>query len=344
MIFVTGGTGLVGSHLLFELIQTGSEVKAMKRESSDLQQVHKVFSYYSKDADTFFRKIKWVEGDLLDYFNIEKIIGDADEVYHCAAIVSFDSSERGKMIRNNVEGTSNLVNACLEKKVNKFCHVSSIAALGKTENGNPVNEETKWIPSRKHSGYSESKFFSEVEVWRGIEEGLNAVIVNPTIILGPGNWGRGSSRFFSTIHKGLNYYTRGITGYVSVQDVIKAMVLLMDDKNFEKCKNQRFLLNAEDLSYQEFFNLIADALGKQHPKYYASDFILRLAWRILSAISLVTRIKPTITRETVLSANEKHFYDGSKMKEFVGLQYTGISEIIEKTAKLFTADLNKNTG
>src|SRR5660397_16844 len=179
MIFVTGGTGLVGAHLLFELTSAGKKVKALKRETSNVQQVLKTFSWYSENSQELFDQIEWVDGDILEYFSLEKLLKGIIEIYHCAAIVSFQLKERGKMISNNVEGTANLINAALENGVKKICHVSSIAALGRLENGELVTEETNWIPTKKISGYSESKFFSEVEIWRGIEEGLEAVIVNP---------------------------------------------------------------------------------------------------------------------------------------------------------------------
>jgi dihydroflavonol-4-reductase len=144
------------------------------------------------------------------------------------------------MIANNVEGTANLVNAALEKGVRKICHVSSVAALGRLDEQQLITEETNWVPSKKISGYSESKFFSEVEIWRGIEEGLNAVIVNPSIILGPANWETGSAKMFKTVWDGMKFFTRGVTGFVDVRDVVKAMILLMDEQYFEKIKTSVF--------------------------------------------------------------------------------------------------------
>ena len=227
MIFVTGGTGLVGAHLLYELTLAGHNVKALKRKTSNLQQVVKTFSYYTQNPDELFARIEWVDGDILDYFAIENLLKGVTEIYHCAAIVSFDPKERKKMISNNVEGTANLVNAAIENGVKKFCHVSSVAALGLVENGAMITEETNWVPSKKVSGYSESKFFSEAEIWRGMEEGLDAVIVNPSIILGPANWDTGSAKMFKTVWDGMKFFTRGITGFIDVKDVVRAMILLM---------------------------------------------------------------------------------------------------------------------
>jgi len=340
MILVTGGTGLVGGHLLYELAKTGKPVKALKRPASNLGQTLKIFSFYEENPEPLFNRIEWVEGDTLDYFSLEKILEGVDEVFHCAALVSFDSSERKKMIANNVEGTANLVNAAIENSVKQFCHVSSVASLGRTTNGEPVSEQTAWVPSKKMSGYSESKFFSEAEVWRGIEEGLNAVIVNPSVILGPGNWSSGSPKFFKTVHNGLKFYTRGTTGFVDVRDVVKAMLLLMEPGNFEKYKNQRFLLNAANLCYQDLFSQIAGALGKPRPRYFASDFILSLGWRGNAALSFVTRKPPLITREAVSGSNATTLFDGTKICQSTGFVYCDISETIKKTAEIFRKDFS----
>lgn len=342
MIFVTGGTGLIGSHLLFELVSAGNKVKALKRKTSNLQQVLKTFSYYSETPQELFRTIEWVDGDILDYFGLEKLLAGADEVYHCAAIVSFDGSDRKQMINNNVEGTANLVNAALEAGVKKFCHVSSVSALGKNQNGYPVDELTNWMPSKKVTGYSHSKFFSETEIWRGIEEGLNAVIVNPSIVLGPGNWEAGSSRLFKTIWDGLKFYTKGVTGFVDVKDVVNAMVLLMDDKNFKTCKNQRFLLNAENLSYQELFFAIADELGKSRPKFYASPLATGLAWRAAAVSRIFSKNAPAISRETASAAHTNTFYDGSKITRAISFDYQPVSKSIRQTAALMKKEMQND--
>ena len=242
------------------------------------------------------------------------------------------------MIANNVEGTANIVNAALENGVIKICHVSSIAALGRLENGELVTEETNWIPSRRISGYSESKFFSETEIWRGIEEGLDAVIVNPSIIFGPANWESGSAKMFKTIWDGMKFYTKGTTGFVDVRDVAKAMVLLMEDTNFESAKNQRYLLNAENFRYQNVFCQIADALEKPRPKYFASDLLLKFVWRGAKLASLITGKPSMITRETVANSNAIYNFDGSKIAKQFNFEYRPISETIQQTASFLKQD------
>jgi nucleoside-diphosphate-sugar epimerase len=342
MIFVTGGTGLVGAHLLYKLAKSGANVKALKRSTSNLNQVLKTFYYYSSSAKELFDRIEWVEGDILDYFGLEELLNGVDEVFHCAAIVSFHSNERKTMINNNVEGTSNLVDAALFNNVKKFCHISSIASLGRTKYGIPVTEETSWVPSKKNSAYSESKFFSEAEIWRGIQEGLNAVIVNPSIILGPGNWESGSPKLFKTIWNGLKFYTTGVTGYVDVNDVTKAILELMSDQYFHKFKNQRFILNSENKSYQEIFYSIANELDKPRPKYRASDFLLGVAWRLVSLGSVFTNKPSMVTREAVSNSNAKSYFDGSKIVQNIkNFNYISIQESIKKTSAILIDEMKK---
>ncbi len=339
MQFVTGGTGLIGSHLLYELVSAGRKVKALKRETSNIQQVQKIFSYYSENPEELFSRIEWVNGDILDYFGLEKLLSGVTEIYHCAAIVSFRGSERKQMIRNNVEGTANVVNAALENNVQKFCHVSSVAALGRAPKGYVTDEQTNWVPSKKNSGYSEGKFFSETEIWRGIEEGLDAVIVNPSIVLGPGNWNTGSPQLFKTVWDGLKFYTKGVTGFVDVKDVVRAMVLLMDDAWFEESKNQRYLLSAENWSYRDLFFQIADALGKPRPKYFAFNLMLELAWRGTAVLGLFTKKIPEMNRETAVAANTVNKFDGSKIIQPLGFEYLPVKESVTRTAAFLKQEM-----
>lgn len=245
------------------------------------------------------------------------------------------------MIRNNTQGTANVVNAALKNGVKKFCHISSIAALGSTRDGSEINEETNWVPSKGESGYSHSKFFSEMEVWRGIEEGLQAVIVNPSIVLGPGDRYSGSTQLFQTVANGLLFYTHGIMGYVDVADVVKAMTLLMDDKNFDNCKNQRFLLSAENMSYKEIFFAIADAMGKPRPRYFASKFILEIAWRAVALYALFSKNAPELSRETAKSAREIKKFDGSKISRLTGFTYKPMADSIREISALLADEISK---
>jgi len=339
MIFVTGGTGLVGAHLLLELTKAGEKVKALKRKSSNLKQVIKTFSYYTEDAQSLFEQIEWVNGDILDYYSLEKCLEGVTEIYHCAAIISFETKERSRMISNNVDGTTNIINAAIENGVKKICHVSSVAGLGKTQNGHAISEETNWVPSKKNSGYSESKFFSEAEIWRGMEEGLDAVIVNPSIIFGPADWNSGSAKMFGTVWDGMKFYTKGVTGFIDVKDVVKAMLLLMETSNFENCKNQRFLLSSENLSYQNVFHQIAQALNKPKASINTSKFLLEIVWRVSSVVSWITRKPSLITKDAVSGSTEINNFDGSKITKMTDFEYLSISQSIKETASFLKKDM-----
>ena len=243
------------------------------------------------------------------------------------------------MISNNVEGTANLMNAAIENRVKKICHVSSIAALGRLENGELITEETNWVPAKKISGYSESKFFSEAEIWRGIEEGVDAVIVNPSIIFGPAKWENGSAKMFKAIWDGLKFYTKGVTGFVDVKDVVCAMIQLMNKSNFSTVKNQRFLLNSENLSYKNVFTQIAAELNKPKPNIFASDFLLSIVWRVATFASWITGKSSMISRDSVVNSNVINNFDGSKITRILDFKYLPISKSIKQTAEFLKRDM-----
>ena len=225
MILVTGGTGLVGAHLLYRLMADGENLIALYRSEKSRQITKEIFGTYPKPE--LFDQLNWVEGDILDIEFLNSCIKDVEEVYHCAAVVSFNPSDEDALMKVNIEGTANVVNACLSQNVRKLCYVSSIGAFGRAKRNEMVNENTHWENDLKPSNYSVSKYHAEMEVWRGIEEGLNAVIVNPSTVLGSGNWHRGSSAIFTKVWNGLPFYTEGINGYVDVLDVVEIMISLM---------------------------------------------------------------------------------------------------------------------
>jgi len=340
MIFVTGGTGMVGANLLFDLVSKGARVRALKRPGSSLHRTEKIFSYYSSEYQSLMKKIEWVEGDILEKDNLRDLLADVDQIYHAAAIISFDPRDRELMIHNNCTGTANLVDLALSLQIPKFCYVSSIAAIGTPPEGIEANEDHPWRNNMDHSAYSESKYLSEMEVWRVIFQGLNAVIVNPSVILGPGDWKSGSSLLFSSVWKGLKFYTRGATGFVDVRDVTLAMTRLMDDEVWENVKNQRYILNVENISFRELFSKIADSLHVKRPKYFANDLWLNLAWRLSAFKSFLTGKQPSITRETARSANRLSYYDGSKICRTIGFKYKPIEASIDHFSRIFLQDLN----
>ena len=331
MIVVTGGTGLVGAHLLYDLCQNHAKIRAIKRINSDLAQVKKTFAYYSTDFENLFNKIEWVDADISDYFSLEEAFEGAEFVYHSAAMVSFKERDREIMQEINVQGTANVVNAALYRKVKKLCHVSSIAALGNPEVNEIATEETPWKDSDKRSAYSISKYKSELEVWRGIEEGLDAVIVNPSIILGPTKWNSGSAALFSHVYKGLKFYTLGTNGFVYVRDVSRAMIELMESN----ITAQRFTLNSEDVSYKTLLSLLAQNLGKPLPTIAVKPWMSELSWRLLRIYSLFTGKEPLITKSTAKSSRKISRLSNQKIKETLNFEFISVEEMIKITAQQF---------
>ena len=338
MIFLTGGTGMLGVHLLFDLTSKGIPVRALKRKNSDLETVKKIFSWYTSDADRLFRQIEWVEGDLLDKVSLQEAMKGAEIVIHAAAKVSFAPHDRLNMLQENIEGTANMVDLALVSGIQRFCHVSSIAALGSQDSGIPVNEELSWKNDRQRSAYSESKFQSEMEVWRGIEEGLPCVIVNPSVILGPGKWNSGSPRLFHTMRKGMKFYTAGSNGFVDVRDVSRAIVALVQAGDWEAIKNQRYVLSAENLTYREIFEGIAVALNQKKPTLRAGSWLLQIGWRASRLASLITGKEPALTKDTARSAGKNSVYDGSKITRTIDFSYTPIAATIRDIGKIYLAE------
>lgn len=330
MDLVTGGTGLIGSHLLYALVSQGKPVKAIKRHTSNLDRLKQTFSYYSKDVSKMLSRIDWVDGDLMDPGSLGDAMEGVERVYHCAAMVSFIPRQKKKMMDNNVTGTANVVNACLEKGIKKLCFVSSTAAIGNHQ-GEMADENAIWKYSKHRSAYSVSKYWSEIEVWRGIAEGLNAVIVNPSIVIGPGDWNRSSAALFNPVWKGLSFYTCGMTGYVDVWDVVYSMVNLMEST----ISGERFILSSENLSYREIFTLVANALEKKPPKYYAPPILTGITWRIDWVVSKLLFKTPLFTRDTARSAHHKRCFSNGKIREATGIQFKTIAQSISETARFF---------
>jgi len=333
MKLITGATGMLGSHLAYNLLQTENKIKAIKRNKSKIENTLKTFQFYvTKDkAQKLFAKIEWFDADILDYQSIYEALEGVDEVYHAAAIISFNPADRQKIIENNTQGTGNLVNAALQRNIKKFCHISSIAALGQ-ETTNAITEKSARSPDIHYTGYQQSKYMSELEVWRAAEEGLNIVILNPPIIIGISpNKTYGSTSIFYNIEKGLNFYTNGITGYIDVQDVVNIAIILMN-KNINK---ERFIVNSENVSYREVLNLIADEFETTRPKYHANKFILSLAWRLEKIKTFFTRKSPVITKDVVKSAASIDNYSSQKISETIDYQFMTIEASIKKNVTIY---------
>lgn len=324
---VTGATGLLGSHVLLSLLEKKHTVYAMYRNEHKKEQVFSLFRFYQKEA--LLPQIQWVSADIMDVNSLYDVLEGIEQVYHCAAKVSFYKPDHGRMLQVNIEGTANVVNACLDAGVKQLCHVSSITALG-TSRGE-IDEETSWQNKTNPTAYSTSKYYAENEVWRGVAEGLQAVVVNPGVIIGPGNWNEGSAALFRRVYEGLKFYTDSTSGFVDVRDVANGMVLLMEKKLF----NKRYLLVSENLSFKVVLQQIARSLGKREPYIKATPFLILLA-RYLEAISAwVLGKAPVITRESARIATDNDRYSNQRFIGETGFSFIPIKEAIENTGRAF---------
>jgi nucleoside-diphosphate-sugar epimerase len=330
MNIITGSTGLLGAHLTAHLLIKQQPVKVLFRNKNQLYRLSKVLSYYQLSINNPL--IQLAEVSLFDSVELHKEINTDDIIYHCAAIVSFDARYSNEIIHTNVVITRNLVNVALQKEVKGFCHVSSVAALGKAADNLFIDESCFFNPTDKKSAYGYSKFLSENEVWRGIEEGLRAVIVNPSILLGEGLWDRGSGNFWSNSLKTKNrFYTTGSSGFVDVKDVARAMIALIEKERF----NKRFILNGSNLSYFDFFSLLNRSLKLPPPKYNVSKTMIEIAWRTNVLLAKILNKPVNFSKDTARAALENNFYNGNKITEVIPFNYTPLNETIARISSMF---------
>ena len=314
MILVTGATGLVGSHLVAQLVNDGKKVKALYRSAIPA----------IEGAD----RVEWVKGDILDVVALEEAMANVQQVYHCAAIVSFHPGKKALMHQTNIEGTANVVNTCLSARVDKLLFVSSVAALGRIRENVQINETMNWTEATSNSEYGKSKYLAETEVWRGIGEGLNAVIVNPALILGAGDWSKGSSELFKSAYAEFPWYTEGVSGFVDVLDVIRAMKLLMEASNISA---ERFILCAENLPYKEVFTQMANNFQKKPPHRKVTPLLAAIVWRLEAVKALFTGKDPMLTKETAKTALAKVYFDNRKLQRyFLNFTYTPVRESLHR--------------
>lgn len=320
MILVTGGSGLVGNELITQLLASGKRVRAI----------------YNKTPLAHFNSasLEQFQCNILDVVMLEAAMKDVEQVYHCAAIVTFNPARRQEMFKINIEGTANVVNAALDAGVKKMVHVSSVSALGRIRENQPITELMNWTEETSNSAYGQSKYLAEIEVWRGIAEGLEAVMVNPTIILGAGNWNEGSTKLFQSVYNEFPWYAEGSTGFVDVKDVARAMILLMENN----ISGQRFILSAENRSYKEVFEMMAKAFGKKPPYKKVTPLIAAIVWRLEAFKSWFTKRDPLVTKETAKTALAKVNFDNSKLQKFVpGFLYKPVPATITEICAALSA-------
>jgi nucleoside-diphosphate-sugar epimerase len=333
MILVTGATGLVGSHLLLHLVQNdGKNVRALYRKEAQIDIVKVLFE--SRGLLDLFDAIEWIFGDILDVPSLEIAFQEVSLVYHCAGLISFDPSDEVLLRKTNIEGTANIVNFCIDRKVKKLCHVSSIAALGDLEaNESVLCETTKWNPERLHSDYAISKYGAEMEVWRGQQEGLNVVIVNPGVILGEGSWTQGSGLLFNRVWNGLSFYTQGITGYVAVEDVVRIMITLMHSD----LEGERYVVLSENISYEAIIIKIAERMGVKPPSKLAQSWMLQWAWRIDFVLSWFGK-KRFLTQQGAASLQNLDLISNAKSTTELQFVYASIDVCLDRLVPVFMKD------
>ncbi len=318
MILVTGANGFLGSHLIQLLSRQGHG------------NIRATYKTHLPENLKQLPNINWVTCDLLDVDAIYQVMEGVTHVYHCANIVSFNPNDAHALMHNNVECTANIVNASVEHGVQKFIFVSSVGAIARESEGKLITEKTPWLQNDSTSVYALSKYKAEMEVWRGNAEGLPIAIVCPSIILGEGNYDKGSAAVFKTVYKQFPFYTSGINGFVDVKDVALAMQVLLNSD----VVNQRFILSAGNYSYKSIFTKIALVLKVKPPSIKAGAILSGIAWRWYSVKKIFTGKQEILSRETAQTAQSIYEYDNSKfLNAFPAFKYRSIDETIERVCK-----------
>jgi len=321
MTLITGASGFLGQHLVRHLSAQGIAIRAL-------------YNSHAPSAElAALPGVKWMRCDLLDIFEVEEAMAGMTDVYHCAAIVSFEPGKHDELLHFNPQSTAHVVDQALLQGIRKMVYVSSVAALGRQiVPGKLITEEEEWGEGGYHSAYAISKYLAETEVWRGMGEGLNAVVINPGVILGEGEWDNGSAQLMSVANKEFPFYTNGVNGWVDVADVVQIMQLLMESDVAE----ERFIVTAENRPFKDVFTMMAGALGKRPPRYYAGPFISGMAWRLGALKHKITGAPMVITRETAKTAHSSSCYDNRKLLETLpSFAYRPLSETIERMAAAF---------
>jgi nucleoside-diphosphate-sugar epimerase len=328
MILVTGGTGLVGAHILFDLCSKNLQVRAIKRANSSLYLIESLFSFYA--PETFLKlldNIDWVEADLREIDSLIEATTNIDIVYHAAAIVSFSNKDAKQMLKANIEGTANLMNACKINNVKKIGHISSVAALGPSIDAAPLNELNQWEVSTNNSAYAISKYGAEREVWRISHEGMDVVIINPSLITGPGDWTKSSTAIFKTVFEGLKFYSLGRTGFVDVRDVSKTIIYLVESN----ITSERYIISSENLSWKQILTMIAQAFNKKPPHLKATSRTAAIAWRILKLVGWISGKEPKITKESVRSSQRERYFSNEKILDAMDIEFIPVKRSIQDT-------------
>ena len=325
-VLVTGGTGFLGAYITQNLVQKGIAVRAICRSA-------KRPFFISKDI---LDKVEWVEGDVLDIPALDEAMKGVEAIIHSAAIVSFGKNNRRQMYQTNIEGTANIVNMALENGIRRLVHISSVAALGRTTAREEVTEQKKWEDNKNNTHYALTKHYSELEVWRGFAEGLEGAILNPSTIIGYGDWHTSSCAIFKSVYKEFPWYTNGINGFVGVEDVAEAAVQVLQSN----IHNKQFIVNADNITFQQLFNMIAEGFGKRKPHREATHTMGEIAWRLEALKSFFNGQKPLLTRETARVAHSRTYFNNAALLQTLpNFSYTPLEVVIKNACKKYIAAL-----
>jgi nucleoside-diphosphate-sugar epimerase len=337
-ILVTGGTGMVGAHLLHKLSGKGYNIFTTYRDKQSILKAEKIFSFYTDKYKDISDSINWIECDLTDRNMLKKLFSEVDCVINCAAVISFSPGDEKSVISSNIDIASSVVDSCLESDVKRLIHLSSIASLGDTENGEEHTEENIWKSSKNKSAYSISKFESEMEVWRGIYQGLNAIILNPSIIIGPGDWDSGSPSIIKQIDKGLPFYTNAYNGYTSVYHVTDAIYSAL--KGTEEGK--RYIVSSDNLSYKDLIYTICNTLKRKAP----GKLIKRWLFKPITFIGEVFNrigIRNKFNKQLEKSIFNSYFYNGTLITKELDFRYSDLKKDITTIVNIYLDDKQKQS-
>lgn len=337
MNLVTGATGIIGSHVALDLLRKGRPVRACRRAGSDTSRTEQLFNLYNCSA--LFPLIEWVEADISDVFALEDAMQGVTQVYHCAGLVSFLARDRKKLMAVNETGTANVVTACLSSGVNALCYVSSIATINNSDHNGNLHEDVFWKNSGDESDYAISKYNGERQVWRGIEEGLNAVIVNPGVVLSPGFRDQSSSRLFDTCYNGTRFYTEGVTAYVGAEDVARIMTELMDQRHF----GERYILAEGNYSFRYILSAVHRAMGRKEPRIRARKWMLRLAKPFDNLACFFTGREARITRPLIHSALRVQRFPNTKILQTLTYRFRPLDDLIKDICRNYLAEQRRRT-
>lgn len=314
MIAVTGANGLLGNFIIRKMIEQNESVLAIKRINSDISMLSDIES-----------KVTWCDADILDPVSLREAFEKVTHVIHTAAIVSFNPRRAKEVVDVNIRGTRNVVNTCLTLGIKRLIHISSVAALGRQKGQTNIDEKNKWVSNALNTVYAESKYASELEVFRGQEEGLSSVILNPSAILAPANWERSSAQIFKYSWDEKPFITDGFINYVDARDVANIVYPLLH----HKIEGERFIVSAGNISYENFFKKLAIQFNKKPPHIKLGKTSLKILARIESFRTLFTNAEPIMTSERARLSGSEFLYESEKIKNLLHFEFQTIDETLQ---------------